>query len=140
MINFWNGILFIFFDIFLLFSMYKNDSVSTSNRWLRNMAFCVLGILIWVTITSFIRYGVYIGRFRGTNLTDKIRQPITDYFLMGIAGFLGLYFFSLRKKCMESQYLPRTLKIFIRRRWHRFLYKKAKPSTCCQNLDKIVFQ
>ena len=120
---------------FGLYSMHKNDSIVTNKFLFLHGWFFFAGVSICfiyyimqlLSFTALINHsGIYL-------YVDQLFSPLmTVVFCVGFILF-GLYLYSLKRPCMMPQYLPRTFKIFVRKKIRKFLsrlgvkYRTPKP-------------
>lgn len=121
-----NIIFFLGCSSFVLYSQYKNDNVIT-NRWLYllgwfmfvcTLSLAAINLAAFLSKNQYIDAEYFLGTLRSGNVSD---------YVIGVGSIIfGLYLYSLRKKCMTAELLPRTFRIWFLRRWHRFIYRKPK--------------
>jgi hypothetical protein len=121
-----NGMFFLFSSAFCMYSMYKNDSIIT-NRWLYLLGWflfvCTMSLAFVNLYNHFTEKGYSL--FRGLIMKDNTQVSVNDYVTGGACILFSLYLFSLRKRCMEAHFLPRTFRIWIMRNFYKF--KNRKP-------------
>lgn len=120
-----NGIFFLFSSAFCMYSMYKNDSIIT-NRWLYLLGWFLFVCTMSLAVVNFYNHFTERGYsfFRGLVAMD-MQVSVNDYVTGGASVLFSLYLFSLRKRCMEAHFLPRTFRIWIVRKFYKF--KNRKP-------------
>jgi hypothetical protein len=125
-----NGIFFLVCSLFGMYSMYKNDCIIT-NRWLFLTGWFLFVCTISLSAINFLNYFTAQGiiSFSFATLGIGLRASVSDYVTGGATILFALYLFSLRKKCMNAEYLPRTFRIWITRWWHSFKYRRQQRNT-----------
>ena len=122
-----NGFFFLFCGLFGMYSMYKNDSVVT-NRWLFLFGWFLFVSTLASAGINFVKYAIQKGYMKLSlmdNFSESVHASISSY-VTGLAYiFFAMYLYSLRKKCMTAELLPRTFRIWLIRNWNRIRYRKA---------------
>lgn len=108
--------------------MYKNDAVVT-NRWLYLTGWFLFVCTLCLSVVNFLNLAVMDG-YAGFEtvahfIDDEFYSSIYNYVTGVSFVFFGMYLYSLRKKCLTAELLPRTFAIWIMRRWHRIRYRRG---------------
>lgn len=134
-----SGIYFLAVATFGLYAMYKNDEVVT-NKWLFLCGWFLWGCMMCISVNIFLSYSLGLGYLTKHQLdliykgfTSLAYSPASTIISSIGSIFYSMYLFSLRKKCMEVEYLPRTFRIWVIRLWRkifkRHIYYKQKIKT-----------
>ena len=109
---------------FGLFSMYKNDAIVT-NRFLYQQGWFFFAGITSSAIYYFVCFAVSVSLITSHSIADFIStaifHPLVAYVFAAGYIYFALYLFSLSRKCMQAKYLPRTARIFVKKRWRRFI-------------------
>lgn len=119
------GIYFLAVSFFGLYSMHKNDDV-VNNRWLFLCGWFLWGCMMCIATNTFLTYAINQDYFTTAQL-ESVSKGFTAIAYSPIAAvtfsiaflFYSMYLFSLRKRCMEAELIPRTFRIWLIRTWRR---------------------
>lgn len=134
-----NGLFFLFSSAFGLYSMYKNDNIVT-NRWLYLLGWFLFVCTMSLAVVNFYNYFTLKGYviFRGVIdgfVKANADSTANDYVTGGAYILFSLYLFSLRKRCMEAEFLPRTFRIWLIRTFYRLRYRSPRSARNKKQLE-----
>lgn len=116
-------LLLLFSGSFGLYSMHRNDSV-VNNKYLYLYGWFFFAGVAVTFIFYVLKLLLITELVRGSGLyfyVDNLFAPITTIIISTGMILHGLYLYSLKRPCMMPQYLPRTAKIFLRKKLRRLL-------------------
>ena len=135
MIQILSGSYFLAVASFGLYSMYRNDEAIT-NRWLFLCGWFLWGCMMCLAANTFLTYAVIHGHITVLQL-NLFYKGFTAIAYSPLAGlifsigfiFYNMYLFSLRKRCMEAELIPRTFSIWVIKLWRKIFNKNTYNKT-----------
>lgn len=120
------GIILLLSGIFGLRALYVNDK-AIDNKWLSLSGWFLIVVVLVTAAYHFINHFVLRGYLEPGSPVNTISRvfyiSIVDYIIAFSMIIFSMYLYSLSRDCMKAEYLPRTLRIWILKRWHKFRYK-----------------